>query len=262
MNNLIVCNTNIREYLEDRYCLNDLHKAAGGLSKDQPSKWVMLQSTKELIEELKSSNLNLVVEQNQPLIVINGGNNQGTYVVKELVYAYAMWISPKFNLQVIRAYDTMVNNNRPIKEYTELELARNYVRVLEEKDLLEKRVEFLEPFKTKVDGSKVIFPRKESVYDQERGFKKDLKELCPFLSNDKITNILEFYTTKKYKNTDYYIKDEIEYSAQKFIEECITEIKGTKKSVILYHNSLPGGKTVVNKDLAIQYLGKCEEDFE
>lgn len=107
------------------YRLNDLHKAAGGLSKDKPSDWLTLDSTKELIAfleedlmtvEASSKNTDAVkpeAKQNQILTVIKNGGKipQGTYACKELVYSYAMWISPKFHIAVIRAYDELVNHS-------------------------------------------------------------------------------------------------------------------------------------------------------
>jgi hypothetical protein len=90
-----------------RYCLNDLHKAAGGEKKHQLSNWLRSEQTNALIDELTETRFR-VSEQNQPLKTYRGGDGwQGTFVCKELVYAYAMWISPKFNLKVIRAYDTL-----------------------------------------------------------------------------------------------------------------------------------------------------------
>jgi hypothetical protein len=103
----------IRQDAEGRYSLNDLHKASGGMKIHQPSNWLANQQTKDLIAELsKPLNLltpeNLGLEQNQPVKVINGGSKPGTYVVRELVYAYAMWISAAFHLQVIRTFDAVV----------------------------------------------------------------------------------------------------------------------------------------------------------
>lgn len=81
-----------------RYCLNDLHKASGGADAHAPAKFFRLDSAEELVNEL----LSCTDVSMTPLQTSKGGANKGTYVVKELVYAYAMWISPKFHLKVIR----------------------------------------------------------------------------------------------------------------------------------------------------------------
>ncbi len=110
---LTITDTPIRQDKEGRYCLNDLHKAAGALSKDQPSKWLILESTTALILEIDSANGNLVSEKNQAVMKVQGGDGwQGTFVRKELVYAYAMWISAAFHIKVIRSYDAMMTTPR------------------------------------------------------------------------------------------------------------------------------------------------------
>ncbi|MCM5286132.1 KilA-N domain-containing protein, partial [Escherichia coli] len=110
MNNLMVIDgIEVRRDAYGRYSLNDLHRAAGGEQKKRPKYWLSNKQTCELIEQLFTEGGIPPLEKNQPVSVINGGNNQGTYVCKELVYAYAMWISPSFHLKVIRTFDMVTS---------------------------------------------------------------------------------------------------------------------------------------------------------
>jgi len=110
---LVIADIGIRQDAEGRYCLNDLHKAAGNESRHQPGKWLENRQTRELVQELADTGIP-VSEQNQPLKVYKGGDGwQGTFVCKDLVYDYAMWISASFKVKVIRAYDAMATQPQP-----------------------------------------------------------------------------------------------------------------------------------------------------
>lgn len=102
--NIQISNVAIRQTSNNLYNLNDLHKAAGGDDKHRPTFWLRLQQTQELIAEIEA-------QSGKAAEVINGGKNRGTFVCKELVYAYATWISAKFFLLVIRTFDAVVSGS-------------------------------------------------------------------------------------------------------------------------------------------------------
>jgi len=81
------------------YSLNDLHQASGGAAKHQPALFVRLDTTQALIQEIHSTD-----SQSAAINTINGGRYRGTYACRELVIAYAAWISAAFHLKVIRVF--------------------------------------------------------------------------------------------------------------------------------------------------------------
>lgn len=101
--NIITIGTSKIRQLDGLYSLNDLHQAAGGEDRHQPSFFIRLDQTQELIAEICSAEMQII-----PTKTVRGrGKQQGTYVCRELVYAYANWISPAFYLRMIRAFDAL-----------------------------------------------------------------------------------------------------------------------------------------------------------
>lgn len=104
MTNLSLLSKQIR-LIDGLYSLNDLHQVSGGTKATQPHQFLRNAQTKELIKEIGCSANSRIAYK-----TLRGGKLQGSWVSKELVYAYAMWISPQFHLQVIRAFDQMQSN--------------------------------------------------------------------------------------------------------------------------------------------------------
>lgn len=88
----------VRE-VDGLYSLTDLHKAAGGENRHRPTFFLQNQETQDLIHAIEQDG---TVAYNTMQ-----GATGGTYVCRELVYRYAMWISAQFSLMVIRAFDRM-----------------------------------------------------------------------------------------------------------------------------------------------------------
>lgn len=113
---MMILANHIIHAVDGLYSLNDLHTVSGGEKRHQPSNWLRTNQAQEIIAELKSEAFSSSnVRSLEPVRVIRGvqADNapQGTYACKELVYSYAMWVSARFHLIVIRAFDAMVKHN-------------------------------------------------------------------------------------------------------------------------------------------------------
>ncbi|MGX3067698.1 KilA-N domain-containing protein, partial [Ursidibacter arcticus] len=117
-----------------RISLNILHKLSGEGGAKKPDNWLRLQSTKELVAEISQfSDL-----RSEPLMVINGGAERGTYAHELLAVSYAGWISPRFQLQVNQAFldskrQPIQNEQVQISKDEYIDLLKNKIQLLERK---------------------------------------------------------------------------------------------------------------------------------
>ncbi|WP_374063527.1 KilA-N domain-containing protein [Klebsiella quasipneumoniae subsp. similipneumoniae] len=109
---LVISNVAVKQDKSGRYCLNDLQRAAVNEEGESRSartmevhEFMRRPETRALIDLLENETTGNL--RSLPVLTIQGRNG-GTFVCKELVYAYAMWISPRFNLHVIRTFDAAV----------------------------------------------------------------------------------------------------------------------------------------------------------
>jgi hypothetical protein len=131
---LTIGNTTVRQNQQGLYSLADLHKAAGGNKKHKPGNWLRSDRSKRLIETLNAESAAQIraallaesqqaTSQSAPQIrgalfpaveVVESGAyaQRGTWVCLELVYDYAMWVSPEFELRIIRAFHAMMTRPR------------------------------------------------------------------------------------------------------------------------------------------------------
>lgn len=135
---LVISGTAIRQDVDGRFSLNDLHKSAGGNPTHRPGEFLRLQQTQALISEIETAGI--------PAVRSKEGRGGGSFVAWQLVYAYAEWISPKFHLQVIEAYH-QIATGAPVGLDQE-------VRSLKSKDSQTRTDEVLEDIKK-------VWPRKE-----------------------------------------------------------------------------------------------------
>lgn len=96
---MLIQATPIRQDAQGRYCLNDLHVAAGAQKRHSPNYFIHLDASKEMIADIESTGFPVVKAVESFM-----GRAGGTYVHEDLALDYAGWISASFRREVYRAF--------------------------------------------------------------------------------------------------------------------------------------------------------------
>lgn len=126
MTAIVIDTITIRQDEDGRFNLNDLHKAAGGEARHRPNYFLERPETKALASRINNLNAEISAIKSSP------GRYGGTFVCKELVYEYAMWISPEFKLKVIEAYDRLATKGVAVHENAAEDLLKNPLKYMRE----------------------------------------------------------------------------------------------------------------------------------
>ncbi|HHW7546559.1 TPA: KilA-N domain-containing protein [Mannheimia haemolytica] len=102
MSNLTILNTTISQH-DNLFNLKDLHRISGNEKKHEPYLFIRLDTTQALVSAIQA-------EGTATPIKTLRGTQGGTYACKEIVIAYAAWISPQFHLVVLRAFLNQLEN--------------------------------------------------------------------------------------------------------------------------------------------------------
>lgn len=127
MENLVLNSVEVKIDEHGRYSLTDLWKAGGSVVTKHPSKFEKTERHDQLLELLKCRYPHF-----EPFTKTRGRYNGGTWCCKELVYAYAIYVSADFHLKVIDVFDSAANGRGD----SAVAIAKNDVNL---KDLIEKR---------------------------------------------------------------------------------------------------------------------------
>lgn len=112
------------------------HLASGNDPKYRPSLFARNEQTKEFAKEIENGRNTKTIFA---IKTIRGGKDisvQETWACEELVLSYAMWISPKFHLVVLRAFLAMHKQQTQPQQLALPEPEKKYSRELTEKQWL------------------------------------------------------------------------------------------------------------------------------